>query len=132
LDKKPPVIGGRKSERTLTVDNVGARRNSATKGNLLEQSNQTKFRYDLEALKPLQVFVLTFLALLLVTLVILPLLGLIFCRNAGAYAYILESLKHYPAQRGVAARMRELGLTKVQIVNFLGGAMSINYAEKPR
>lgn len=114
------------------MDNVGARRNSATKGNLLEQSNQTKFRYDLEALKPLQVFVLTFLALLLVTLVILPLLGLIFCRNAGAYAYILESLKHYPAQRGVAARMRELGLTKVQIVNFLGGAMSINYAEKPR
>jgi demethylmenaquinone methyltransferase/2-methoxy-6-polyprenyl-1,4-benzoquinol methylase len=61
-----------------------------------------------------------------------PLLGLIFCRNAGAYAYILESLKHYPAQRGVAARMRELGLTNVQIINILGGAMSINYAEKPR
>ena len=60
-----------------------------------------------------------------------PLLGLVFCRNAGAYAYILESLKHYPAQRGVAARMRGLGLTNVRIVNLVGGAMSINYGEKP-
>jgi len=59
-----------------------------------------------------------------------PLLGLVFCRNAGAYAYILESLKHYPAQRGVAAQMDELGLANVRVVNFLAGAMSINYGEK--
>ena len=61
-----------------------------------------------------------------------PLLGLIFCGNASAYAYILESLKHYPAQRGVAAKMRELGLANIRIIDLLGGAMSINYAEKPR
>ncbi|MEY4386295.1 MAG: hypothetical protein RLY20_1578 [Verrucomicrobiota bacterium] len=60
-----------------------------------------------------------------------PLLGLIFCRNAAAYAYILESLKHYPAQNGVAAKMRDLGMTNVRIVNLLGGMMSINYGEKP-
>lgn len=59
-----------------------------------------------------------------------PLLGLIFCRNASAYAYILKSLKHYPAQRGVAAKMSELGLVNVRIVNLLGGAMSINFGEK--
>jgi len=59
-----------------------------------------------------------------------PLLGLVFCRNPGAYAYILESLKHYPAQRGVAARMRDLGLVNVGIVNFLGGAMSINHGKR--
>ncbi|MCW5550808.1 MAG: bifunctional demethylmenaquinone methyltransferase/2-methoxy-6-polyprenyl-1,4-benzoquinol methylase UbiE [Verrucomicrobiae bacterium] len=59
-----------------------------------------------------------------------PLLGLIFCRNAGAYGYILESLKHYPAQQGVAAHMRARGLTNVRIVNLLGGAMSINYGER--
>src|SRR5205085_10531337 len=59
-----------------------------------------------------------------------PWLGRIFCGNADAYAYILESLKHYPAQQGVAAKMRELGLAKVQIVNLLGGAMSINYGER--
>jgi len=60
-----------------------------------------------------------------------PLLGLVFCRNAGAYAYILQSLKHYPAQRGVETRMRALGLVNVKVENLLGGAMSINYGEKP-
>jgi demethylmenaquinone methyltransferase/2-methoxy-6-polyprenyl-1,4-benzoquinol methylase len=59
-----------------------------------------------------------------------PCLGRFFCGNASAYAYILESLKHYPAQKGVAAKMRELGLVEVRIVNLLGGIMSINYAEK--
>lgn len=59
-----------------------------------------------------------------------PVLGLVFCGNASAYAYILESLKHYPAQNGVAAKMRELGMTHVRIVNLLGGVMSINYGEK--
>jgi demethylmenaquinone methyltransferase / 2-methoxy-6-polyprenyl-1,4-benzoquinol methylase len=59
-----------------------------------------------------------------------PLLGLIFCGNAAAYAYILESLKHYPAQNGVARKMKELGLTDVRIFNLVGGAMSINYGVK--
>ena len=61
---------------------------------------------------------------------LVPLLGLAFAGNASAYAYILESLKHYPAQEGVAARMRKLGLVNVRIINLLGGAMSINYGEK--
>lgn len=60
-----------------------------------------------------------------------PVVGLIFCRKAGAYAYILESLKNYPAQEGVALKMREMGLVNVRVVNLLGGAMSINYGEKP-
>jgi len=59
-----------------------------------------------------------------------PLLGLIFCGSASAYAYILESLKHYPAQQGVAEKMRELGMAEVRVVNFLGGVMSINYGRK--
>ena len=60
-----------------------------------------------------------------------PVLGRVFCRDAAAYAYILESLKNYPAQNGVAARMRELGCRQVKIHNLLGGMMSINYGEKP-
>lgn len=60
-----------------------------------------------------------------------PWLGRIFCGSAGAYAYILESLKHYPAQHAVAAKMRELNLASVRVVSLLGGAMSINYGEKP-
>jgi demethylmenaquinone methyltransferase / 2-methoxy-6-polyprenyl-1,4-benzoquinol methylase len=59
-----------------------------------------------------------------------PMLGRVFCGSTSAYAYILESLKNYPAQNGVAARMRDLDLTNLKILNFLGGVMSINYGEK--
>lgn len=61
-----------------------------------------------------------------------PVFGRVFCRNAEAYAYILESLQHYPAQRGVDERLRALGAADACIVNFLGGVMSINVAEKPQ
>ena len=60
-----------------------------------------------------------------------PLIGLLFCGNAQAYAYILESLKHYPAQLAVAEKMRALNLKNVKVINLIGGAMAINYGEKP-
>ena len=60
-----------------------------------------------------------------------PLIGLLFAGNAQAYAYILESLKHYPAQLAVAEKMRNLKLANVRVINLLGGAMAINYGEKP-
>jgi demethylmenaquinone methyltransferase/2-methoxy-6-polyprenyl-1,4-benzoquinol methylase len=60
-----------------------------------------------------------------------PLIGLLFCGNASAYAYILESLKHYPAQLAVTEKMRSLKLANVRVINLLGGAMAINYGEKP-
>jgi demethylmenaquinone methyltransferase/2-methoxy-6-polyprenyl-1,4-benzoquinol methylase len=63
--------------------------------------------------------------------IVVPCLGLVFCGSASAYAYILESLQHYPAQRGVDAGMRALGLMNVRLVSLLGGVMSINYGEKP-
>ena len=59
-----------------------------------------------------------------------PLIGWLFCGNARAYAYILESLKHYPAQLAVAEKMRALKLANVRVINLLGGAMAINYGEK--
>jgi len=61
-----------------------------------------------------------------------PLMGWLFCGDASAYAYILESLKHYPAQLAVAEKMRALKLENVRVINLLGGAMAINYAEKPK
>ena len=60
-----------------------------------------------------------------------PLLGLVFCGQPSAYAYILESLRHYPAQRGVEAAMRAWGVAQPTTVNLLGGVMSINIAERP-
>jgi ubiquinone/menaquinone biosynthesis C-methylase UbiE len=59
-----------------------------------------------------------------------PLLGKIFCGDAAAYGYILESLRHYPSQQGVAGKMRELGLVQARLINLLGGVMSINYGCK--
>lgn len=59
-----------------------------------------------------------------------PVLGLLAAGSASAYAYILESLHHYPAQHGVAEEMRKLGMRSVRIVTLLGGAMTINAGEK--
>jgi ubiquinone/menaquinone biosynthesis methyltransferase len=61
---------------------------------------------------------------------VVPCLGWVFCGSAGAYAYILPSLKHYPAQQGVAEAMRALGLANVRVFSLLGGVMSIHYGEK--
>jgi demethylmenaquinone methyltransferase/2-methoxy-6-polyprenyl-1,4-benzoquinol methylase len=60
----------------------------------------------------------------------LPIFGKIFCGNSAAYAYILESLNHYPTQSAVAAKMTELGWRNVRVLNLIGGVMSIHYAEK--
>jgi demethylmenaquinone methyltransferase/2-methoxy-6-polyprenyl-1,4-benzoquinol methylase len=59
-----------------------------------------------------------------------PALGFVLCGDSAAYSYILESLKHYPAQRAVGEKMRELGMTNVRVIDLLGGAMSINYGKK--
>jgi demethylmenaquinone methyltransferase/2-methoxy-6-polyprenyl-1,4-benzoquinol methylase len=59
-----------------------------------------------------------------------PFISRLFCSDAGAYAYILESLKHYPAQQVVAEKMRESKLANVRVINLLGGAMAIHYGEK--
>jgi demethylmenaquinone methyltransferase/2-methoxy-6-polyprenyl-1,4-benzoquinol methylase len=61
-----------------------------------------------------------------------PVMGRIFFHDADTHGYILESLLHYAGQRGVAAKMQELGLVQTQVINLMGGVMSINYAEKPR
>ena len=61
-----------------------------------------------------------------------PLLGRVFCGDADTHAYILESLTHYAAQKGVHAKLNELQLTHTRIINLMGGIMSINYAEKGR
>lgn len=59
-----------------------------------------------------------------------PVLGRLFAGNAEAYSYILESLRHYPAQEGVAAFMRDQGLKNILVHHLLGGMMSINHGVK--
>jgi demethylmenaquinone methyltransferase/2-methoxy-6-polyprenyl-1,4-benzoquinol methylase len=57
---------------------------------------------------------------------VVPIFGRVFCGNAAAYSYILESLRHYPAQRGVDALMKAATFRQTSIVNLMGGTMSLN------
>jgi demethylmenaquinone methyltransferase / 2-methoxy-6-polyprenyl-1,4-benzoquinol methylase len=59
-----------------------------------------------------------------------PMFGRALCGDAQTYGYILESLRHYPAQLGVEEYMRKLDCEGTRIINLLGGAMSINIGRK--
>jgi ubiquinone/menaquinone biosynthesis C-methylase UbiE len=59
-----------------------------------------------------------------------PWFGKLFCGDWETYAYILESLLRYPAQRGIADLMMKLDYSEVRMINLLGGVMSINYGRK--
>lgn len=62
---------------------------------------------------------------------VVPIFGLVFCGNWSAYSYISESLRHYPAQEGVAQLLAEAGCEPVTVQNYLGGIMSLHVASKP-
>lgn len=62
---------------------------------------------------------------------VVPLFGLIFCGDPAAYSYILDSLRHYPAQEGVTKLLHEAGCAEVRVVNFIFGAMSLHLAARP-
>jgi demethylmenaquinone methyltransferase/2-methoxy-6-polyprenyl-1,4-benzoquinol methylase len=62
---------------------------------------------------------------------IVPVFGRVFCGDASAYAYILESLHHYTAHQGVTAELRALGCSNPEVATLLGGVMTINRGVKP-
>jgi demethylmenaquinone methyltransferase/2-methoxy-6-polyprenyl-1,4-benzoquinol methylase len=57
-----------------------------------------------------------------------PVFGRVFAGSADAYGYILESLRHYPGQQGVAALLGRQGFANIRTFDLLGGAMGINAA----
>lgn len=57
-----------------------------------------------------------------------PWMGRWFSGDREAYAYILESLRHYPAQAGVRRWLEALPGARVREINFLGGVMSLHVA----
>ncbi len=61
---------------------------------------------------------------------LVPLFGRLFCGDGDTHAYILDSLQKYPAQRGVEAKLRELGCQDTRVINLLGGVMGINYGRR--
>jgi demethylmenaquinone methyltransferase/2-methoxy-6-polyprenyl-1,4-benzoquinol methylase len=61
----------------------------------------------------------------------MPAVGWLFHRDPQTYLYIPESLKRFPAQRGVADLMRKVGFVNVRYENRLLGTMGINIGEAP-
>jgi ubiquinone/menaquinone biosynthesis methyltransferase len=60
-----------------------------------------------------------------------PLFGWMFHGDPSTYDYIRESVEHYPAQAGVAQAAVEVGWADVEVVDLLGGVMSIHRARRP-
>ena len=61
----------------------------------------------------------------------MPAVGWLFHGDADTYLYIPESLKRFPAQRGVAELMKKAGFVNVRYENRLLGTMGINVGEAP-
>jgi len=57
--------------------------------------------------------------------------GWVLHRNVESYRYIPESLRMYPAQRGVTELMQRLGFVHCGHVDLVYGAMAINFGEVP-
>ncbi|MBM3878394.1 MAG: ubiquinone/menaquinone biosynthesis methyltransferase [Verrucomicrobia bacterium] len=62
---------------------------------------------------------------------VVPWLGRCLCGNADAYAYILESLNHYPSQQAVADLVRSLPMHRIELRVVLGGVMGMIRGVKP-
>lgn len=60
----------------------------------------------------------------------LPLMGWLFHRDAQTYLYIIESLRTFPAQRGIEVMMRSAGMANVRVFEPMLGTMGINYGER--
>jgi demethylmenaquinone methyltransferase/2-methoxy-6-polyprenyl-1,4-benzoquinol methylase len=61
-----------------------------------------------------------------------PVFGWWFAGSADAYAYILESLRHYPDPGELSSLLRRQGLEAVTLASLLGGAMVLHTASRPR
>ena len=62
----------------------------------------------------------------------MPAVGWLFHGDPETYLYIPESLKRFPAQRGVERMMKTAGFAKVRYENRLLGTMGINVGEASR
>jgi demethylmenaquinone methyltransferase/2-methoxy-6-polyprenyl-1,4-benzoquinol methylase len=79
--------------------------------------------------KPANGFVAAVYAIFLRTM--MPAVGWLFHGDPETYLYIPESLKRFPAQRGVEKLMIDAGLVSVRVENRLFGTMGINIGEAP-
>lgn len=62
---------------------------------------------------------------------VMPLMGWLFHRDPETYLYIPDSLRGFPAQRGIEELMRRTGFVRARHENRLLGAMGLNIGEAP-
>src|SRR4029078_1231696 len=58
---------------------------------------------------------------------VVPVFGRLFGGDSQPLSYILVSWRNYPAQKGIAAAMQNIGCSDIRVQNLMGGIMSINY-----
>jgi demethylmenaquinone methyltransferase/2-methoxy-6-polyprenyl-1,4-benzoquinol methylase len=61
---------------------------------------------------------------------VVPVFGRVFCGDAAAYGYILESLRHYPSPAGLAEVLRQSGWGGIRVQHLFGGVMGLNEARR--
>lgn len=61
---------------------------------------------------------------------VVPVLGRLYCGDPDTHAYILVSLQHYGAQRGIRELMEQCGYRDCGFEEFVGGTMAINFGRK--
>ena len=59
---------------------------------------------------------------------VIPRLGQIAAGDREAYAYLVESIRRFPAQAELARRMEAAGLSRVSVTNFSGGVCALHQA----
>ncbi len=62
---------------------------------------------------------------------VMPVMGTLFHGDPETYLYIPESLRKFPAQKGVEELMREAGFVRARYQNRLLGTMGLNVGEAP-
>ena len=59
---------------------------------------------------------------------VIPLLGQIVAKDREAYRYLVESIRRFPSQEDLSARLRATGLKRVRVRNLSGGIAAIHSA----
>jgi len=59
--------------------------------------------------------------------IVIPRLGRIVARDEDSYRYLVESIRRFPSQRALAARMGTAGLSRVGYRNLTGGIAAIHH-----
>lgn len=62
---------------------------------------------------------------------LVPLLGKLFAGKRGAYQYLHDSAREFPAQQHLAEIFAECGLTETRYHNLLGGVVAVVEGRKP-